>query len=255
MAVLPRAVLALLAPAVVTVTLAAAAVPAPAAELSVSAAASLTEAFRALARSFEERSPGTGVRLNLAGSPTLVAQVREGAPVDVVALADEVTLRPLVEAGAVETPRIFARNRLVIVVPDGNPRGIHGLADLARPGLVVALAAPAVPAGRYARQAFAAAGVTPPAASEELDVKAVVMRVALGEADAGVAYATDVRAASAAGAAVQGIALREAHDVVARYPIAVVARASHPRDAAAFVAFVRGDEGRRILAEHGFLPP
>jgi len=226
--------------------------PAHAAGLVVSAAASLAEAFREIGKVFESRHPGSKVALNLAGSPTLVAQIREGAPVDVVALADEATMQQLVDRGAVEAPAVFARNRLAIVVAPDNPHDVRSLADVARPGLVVALAAPAVPAGRYARQAFAAAGVAPPASSEELDVKAVVTRVALGEADAGIAYATDVRAAAGA---VEGVPLPDAHDVVARYPIAIVQGTPNAAGAGSFLAFVRGDEGRAILGRHGFLPP
>jgi molybdate transport system substrate-binding protein len=222
------------------------------AALDVAAAASLAAAFSAISDDFVKRHPGTDVRTNFAGSPALVRQVREGAPVDVVALADEASMQRLVTDGLVAEPVVFARNRLALVVPRGNPRGVRTLADLARPGLVVALCAPAVPAGRYAREAFARAGVAPPPASEELDVKAVVTRVALGEADAGVVYATDVRAA---GDAVEGIPLPEAHDVVARYPIAVAAGAADPERAASFVAFVESEEGRAVLARFGFLAP
>jgi molybdate transport system substrate-binding protein len=197
--------------------------------------------------------PGLEPRTSFAGSQTLVHQVLEGAPVDVVASADERSMQRLVDAGQVAgAPRVFARNRLAIVVPKGNPRRIATLADLARPGLVVALAAPAVPAGRYAREAFAKAGVAVPETSQELDVKAVLSRVALGEADAGVVYVTDVRAA---GDTVSGVDIPEPVNVVARYPIAVLADARNRPAAEAFVAFVLGAEGHSILERHGFLAP
>jgi molybdate transport system substrate-binding protein len=219
----------------------------------VFAAASLTAAFRAVGAAFEVGHPGTRVELNFAGSPTLVQQIREGAPADVFASADEANMQKVVDAEAVAgTPRIFARNVLQIVVGKGNPERIAGLADLTRPGLIVVLCGETVPAGRYAREAFAKAGVTPPAGSRELDVRAVVSKVALGEADAGVAYVTDVRAA---GGTVEGVGIAPAFNVMARYPIAVLRESPDPERARAFVAFVLSAAGRAILGAHGFLPP
>ena len=229
-------------------------VPAEPATLTVLAAASLTESFRAIAAAFEAARPGTHVTLAFAGSQTLAQQIRQGAPGDVFAAADEPTMQGLIDAGAIDgTPAVFAENALAIVVPPGNPKGVHGLVDLARPGLVLVLAGPTVPAGRYAAQAFAKAGVAVPAgASQEADVKAVVTKVGLGEADAGVAYVTDV---TAAGDRVVGVDIPAAENVVARYPIAVV-KESRQRDAArAFVAFVLGPEGRRALERAGFHVP
>jgi molybdate transport system substrate-binding protein len=149
-------------------------------------------------------------------------------------------------------PVTFAQNRLQIVVAKGNPKRIAGLADLARPGLVVVLCGETVPAGRYAFQAFEKAGVTPPTGSRELDVKAVVSKVQLGEADAGVVYVTDVRAA---GDKVEGVGLAAAHYVVAEYPIATLAGSQHREQARAFIEFVRSAAGAKILGDYGFLPP
>src|SRR5262245_7550900 len=222
-------------------------------DVSVSAAASLTAAFGEVARAFEKAHPGEKVQANFAGSPTLVQQILEGAPVDVFASADEANMQRVVEAGKVAgAPKIFARNRLAILVEKGNPKKISGLADLAKPGLVVSLCGPAVPAGKYAREAFAKAGVSVPKTSDELDVKAVVSRVTLGEADAGVVYVTDVRAA---GDRAEGIEIPDATNVVGRYPIAVLKDAPHHAMADAFVALVLGAEGRTILEKHGFLAP
>lgn len=224
-----------------------------AAELTVSAAASLTAAFTEIARAFGRAKPGSPVRTNFAGSSTLVQQIREGAPVDVFASADESNMQKLVDARDVAgEPVVFARNRLVILVARGNPEKIGTIADLARPGLVLSLCGPAVPAGKYAREIFARAGVGLPESSQELDVKAVVSRVALGEADAGIAYVTDARAA---GDAVEAVAIPDAQNVVARYPIAVLSRTQQADLARDFVAFVRGDAGQAILARFGFLPP
>lgn len=223
------------------------------ARLDVFAAASLTASFRAVAAAFEANRPGTTVALNFAGSPTLVQQIREGAPADVFAAADEANMRKLVDAHAVAgSPQVFARNLLQIAVAKGNPHRIAGLGDLAAPGLIVVLCGATVPCGRYALEAFTKAGVTPPAGSRELDVKGVVTKVALGEADAGIVYATDVRAASDH---IEGVGLASAHNVSAQYPIAALREAAHPEAARAFIAFVLSDPGKKILGEFGFLSP
>lgn len=219
----------------------------------VFAAASLTEALTAMAEEFERAHPGTDVELNFAGTPTLVAQIRHGAPADVFASADEANMDRLVEGGdVVGAPRTFARNHLQIAVAPGNPKGIAALADLARPGVTVVGVAPDVPAGRYAAEAFAQAGVRPPEASREESVKAMVNRIALGEADAGVVYVTDV---AAAGGRVEGVAIAGEHDVVARYPIAVLREARNRRGATAFVDFAVSPAGRGVMARFGFLAP
>ncbi len=222
--------------------------------LVVFAAASLTEAFEALGTAFAATEGGLPVTLNLAGSQTLAAQLVEGAPADVFAAADAVRMAVVAEAGLLAAPaEPFATNHLAIVVEPGNPRGITGPPDLARGDLVVVLPAEEVPAGRYARQVLAAAGVNVAPASLEPDVRAAVAKVALGEADATIAYASDV--ASADGR-VDGVAIPDAVDVTATYPIAVLVDAPAGVDVAArFVAFVRSDAGRAILAAHGFGAP
>ena len=221
--------------------------------IHVFGAASLTAAFRAAATAFEAAHPGTKVELNFAGSPTLVQQIREGAPADVFASADEANMQKLVDAKAVAgSPRIFAQNLLQIVVAKANPKHIAALADLTKPGLTVVLCGDTVPAGRYALEAFKKADLAPPAGSRELDVKAVVTKVALGEADAGIVYVTDVRAAADT---VEGVGLATAHNVVARYPIAVLTEAAAPETARTFVDFVLSDPGRKILGDYGFLSP
>ena len=221
--------------------------------VDVFAAASLTSAFRAIATAFEAAHPGTTVAFNFAGSPTLVQQIREGAPADVFASADEPNMQKLVDAGAIaDAPRIFAQNLLQIAVAKGNPHRIARLADLAEPGLVVVLCGETVPCGRYALDAFRKAGVSPPAGSRETDVKAVVTKVALGEADAGIVYVTDVRAAADE---IEGVGLAPVHNVAARYPIGVLRDASHAEAARAFVAFVLSDPGTKILGAYGFQHP
>ncbi len=180
-------------------------------------------------------------------------QIREGAPADVFASADEPNMQKLVDAGEIAgPPAIFARNRLAIAVAKGNPRRVTGLADLGRPDLTVALCAETVPCGRYARAAFGKAGVTLPTASQELDVKAVLTRVALGEADAGIVYVTDV---AAAGGTVEGVTIPDAHNVEARHPIAPLRGAPNPAGARVLVAWVLGAEGQAVLRTFGFAAP
>jgi molybdate transport system substrate-binding protein len=150
-----------------------------------------------------------------------------------------------------ESPIVFARNNLEIVVGKGNPKHITSLADLGRSGLVVVLCAPAVPCGRYAAQALQKAGVSVRPASQEADVKAVLSKVALGEADAGIVYITDVKAA---GTAVEGVAIPAAVNVVAEYPIVILKDSQNRALARAFISYVLTD-GRRILARYGFTSP
>lgn len=220
--------------------------------ITVFAASSLTDAFTRIGASFEKAHPGVMVHLTFAGSSTLAAQIQQGAIGDVFASADQPTMQKLVAAGLVSgSPSIFARNRLEIVVAAGNPKRIGELADLSSAGLVVLLCAPAVPCGRYATQALRAAGVTVTPASQEADVKAVVSRVALGEADAGIVYVTDVKSA---GVRVQGVDIPARLNVTADYPMAVLKDSQDVALARAFISYVLAD-GQHILAQDGFAAP
>jgi molybdate transport system substrate-binding protein len=229
--------------------------PAPAApgRVVVLAAASLAAAFGAVDDAFERAQPGTTVETSFAGSQILVQQIREGAPADVFAAADEASMKAVADAGELAEPaRVFAKNRLAIAVRPGNPSGIRTLADLGRPGLIVALGGPSVPVGRYAAEAFKRAGVPVPTASQEPDVKAVVTKIVLGEADAGIVYVTDV---TAAGGKIEGVPIPDAHNVEARYPIAVLRDAPNAAGARALVAFVLGPDGQAVLRRFGFASP
>ncbi|CAN5131323.1 molybdate ABC transporter substrate-binding protein [soil metagenome] len=222
------------------------------ATVPVFAASSLTGAFGRVQRAFEADRPGIDVVVSSAGSSTLAAQIVQGAPAAVFASADRAQMRVVADAGLVAgRGRAFARNVLAIAVRPANPLGIRDLGDLADPDVAVVLAAPHVPVGRYAREALRAAGADVRPASLELDASAVVSKVALGEADAGVVYVSDVEAA---GADVAGVAVPRARNVVATYPIAVLRGAADPAAARAFTAFVLSPRGQRILAAHGFLP-
>jgi molybdate transport system substrate-binding protein len=220
----------------------------------VFAAASLTESLEQIGGAFEQAHPGSEIVFNFGSSSTLATQIVEGNGIaDVYASADEASMGKVGAAGLVDGDRTtFARNRLQVVVGAGNPLGISGLADLARPGLKVVLAPAQVPVGRYGAEALAKAGVQVRPVSLEADVKAVLTKVVLGEADAGIVYATDVRAA---GSTVEGVDIPDDHNVVATYPIAAVRNAGNPALAAAFVDYVLSHEGRRVLLDHGFLAP
>ncbi len=221
----------------------------PSTSITVFAAASLTAAFAKLEGDFTRAHPDIEVTYEFAGSQTLATQLQSGAPADVFASADQASMATV--AGLVDDPQVLARNVLELVVAKGNPKRVRGLADLARPDLKVVLGAPDVPAGRYARQALDAQQVTVTPVSLEDDVKAVVAKVALGEADAGVVYATDV---TAAGDAVDGVDLPASQNVTATYPIAVVEAGRHRQAAQAFVDFARSGRGQQLLQAFGFLP-
>lgn len=221
--------------------------------ITVFAAASLTDAFEAVGEAFVDAHPGSEVVFNHAGSQVLAGQIMEGAPADVFASANPRHMAAVRDGGHVRgEPQAFAANRLAIAVEPGNPLGVDGLDDLSDPDLVVVLPAEEVPAGDYAREALADAGVRVSPASLEPDVRAALSKVALGEADASIVYSSDVMAADGR---VTGIAIPSAVNVRATYPIAVMADAPNPAGAAAFVEFVVSEEAQAILSDHGFSAP
>jgi molybdate transport system substrate-binding protein len=219
--------------------------------LAVYAASSLTGAFEELAERFEAEHPGVEVALTFGGSSDLVAQVDQGAPADVVATADEVTMGELVSADLVGAPRVFATNTLQIAVPPDNPAGVTDLEDLAGADVRLVVCAPAVPCGSATQQLAEAVGVALQPVSEEQAVTDVLGKVRTGEADAGIVYVTDV---AAAGDEVRGIEVPEAADVVSSYPVAPVAASDEGDLGADFVELVLGQPGQDVLAELGFGP-
>ena len=222
-------------------------------ELVVFATASLTNAFDAVRAGFVDANPDVEVVLNNAGSQTLASQINEGAPADVFAAANTIQMDVVAAAGNLAgAPEIFAANVLAIAVEPGNPLGIRGLEDLTDPDLVLVLPAAEVPAGQYAREALAAAGIEVTPSSLERDVRAALSKVELGEADAAIVFASDLLASNGRA---DGVAIPLERNVVASYPIAVLADARNPATAAAFVAFVRSDAGQEILRAHGFTAP
>jgi molybdate transport system substrate-binding protein len=237
--------------------------PAPS-TLNVYAAASLTDAFRELGQIFEAAHPGVTVQFNFAGSQQLVAQLEQGAAADVFASADKRWMSVATEKGLVEGgATIFAGNRLVVIVPRANPARIGTLQHLARRGTKVVMAAEVVPAGKYSRDALknlAGAPGFPPeydrrvlanVVSQEENVKGVVAKVQLGEADAGLVYRSDVT--PAVSRFVRVLEIADPYNVSASYPIAVLKGAQHPRAARQFVDLVSSEAGQRVLGRHGFL--
>ena len=221
--------------------------------LTVLAAASLTEGFEVLADRFEAAHDGVSVELAFDSSATLAEQVNQGAPGDVLATADERTMQLVTDAGsAAGDPEVFATNELVLVVPAGNPAGIDELADLDGGDSDYVVCVESAPCGALAASVLDDAGISAPPASEEVDVKAVLSKVELDEADAGLVYATD---AVAAGDRVQAIDVPAAGDAVNRYPIAATADAAEPDLAAAWVELVLSDEGQQVLRDAGFGAP
>jgi molybdate transport system substrate-binding protein len=220
--------------------------------LTVVAAASLTDAFGEIADAFEAENEDIDVDLSFDGSARLATAIIEGAPADLFASADETSLARVADEGLTGgAPLVFATNVLQIVVPEGNPMAIDSLDDLTSPDVTLSLCGPEVPCGRYAAQAFERAGLLVPPAGDQESVKGVLTQVQLGEADAGIVYRTDVLAADD----VEGIDLAPDEQVVATYPAAVLAPASNPAVAAAFLTFLTGPEGRSVLDDFGFGPP
>lgn len=230
------------------------------------AAASLTDAFDEIGAAFSAQHSGVEVILNYGASSTLAAQIGEGSPADVFASANERQMGVAQAAGRVtgDAP-IFATNHLVVITPIGNPAGVQSLADLARPGVHVLLAAPGVPVRDFAEAVFDRAAadssfgsdykqrVLANLVSEEQNVRHVTAKIALGEADAGVVYVTDVSSSVSGRLAV--VEIPPQFNITAHFPIGMISDSKQPALARGFVDFVLGPEGQRILAQWGFSPP
>jgi molybdate transport system substrate-binding protein len=217
--------------------------------LQVFAAASLTDAFGEIEADFEDANPGVDVQLTLAGSSDLAAQIAEGAPADVFAPASEQQLDAVRDA--VPEPHVFASNILTIAVPADNPAHVTSVGDVTAAGVNLVICAPSVPCGAATQELASARGLALHPVSEESNVTDVLGKVASGEADAGIVYATDISRADN----VMSVELAGADAVVTRYPIGTVAGSPHPDVADAFVAWVMSDAGQAVLESHGFLAP
>jgi molybdate transport system substrate-binding protein len=242
-----------------------AAFPEAGGELTVFAAASLTASFNQMKTDLEAAHPGLTITYNFAGSQALVTQLTEGATADVFASASKAQMDKAVEGGVIEgKATVFTQNRLAIVVPKDNPAGITSPADLGKEGVKLVLALADVPVGQYARQSICTAGadtatygdgfvekVGANVVSEEDNVKAVLTKVQLGEADAGIVYTTDITEDVAPDVTL--IEIPAAINVIAKYPIAPV-KGGNAELAAAFIDYVLGEEGQATLASFGFEP-
>ena len=239
---------------------------APAQTLTVFAAASLTDAFNAIGKNFSAANPGTTVTFNFAGSQQLAQQIGQGAPADVFASANNAQMSVVIKSGQVisGTPRTFVRNRLVVIYPTANPGGLTKLQDLAKPGLKLVLADKSVPVGGYALDFLAKASASPDftatfsqtvvanVVSYETDVKQVLAKVVLGEADAGIVYTTDVTPDAAA--KVGRLDIPDALNTIATYPIATIKSSPNAALAQKFVDYVLAPDGQAVLVQWGFIP-
>jgi molybdate transport system substrate-binding protein len=234
--------------------------------LTAFAAASLTEAFTELGGQFESENPGTEMTFNFAGSQQLAQQIAQGAPADVFASADRKQMDAAIEAGRVDSDNVQAliTNQLVVITPKDNPADVQSLADLARPGMKMLLAAEAVPVGRYSLEFLDKASQDPElgagfkeavvknVVSYEENVRAVLSKVQLGEADAGIVYTSDV--ASTGAGEIGTLEIPDSLNVVATYYIAPLEDSPAPDLARSFIDYVLSPPGQQILSSYGFLP-
>jgi molybdate transport system substrate-binding protein len=235
--------------------------------ITVFAAASLTESFTEIGKEFESANPDCSVQFNFAGSQQLRAQMENGAPADLFASANEKEMNTAKSESLVKPDTIhdFARNRLVVIYPKGNPAKITSLADLARSGVKLDIADASVPVGKYTLQMVDQLAADPAygpdfkthflanVVSKEENVKSVLTKIRLGEADAGVVYVTDVTPDAAQD--ITTLDVPDKFNQIARYPIAVDASAPNPDLAGKFEDFVLSPAGQAILKSHNFLPP
>ena len=233
-------------------------------EIIVYAASSLTEAFKEAGAKFQEANPGAKVKFSFAASSALATQINEGAPADVFASADTAQMKVLSDRGNADESKLFATNVPVVIVPkSGSP--VTGFSYLAMPGYNLVMAAPEVPVGKYSRDILANASRMPGGISadfsdktlanlksNEANVRAVLTKVQLGEADAGIVYSTD---AATAPNDVRALNIPTAYNVIAQYPTAALKSAKNAAGAEAWIAFITGPDGQAILARFGFGKP
>jgi molybdate transport system substrate-binding protein len=221
-------------------------------QITVLAAASLTGSFTTIGKAFESAHPGTKVVFSFGASSTLATQITSGAPADVFASASAKNMDQVVAAKDATGPTTFAKNVMEIAVPPANPAKVAAVTDLAKPGVKVALCAEGVPCGSTARKVFTNAKITVKPVTNEVDVKATLSKVQLGEVDAGVVYVTDVLAA---GTKVKGITIPADVNASTSYPIATLTATKNPTLANAFVDYVLSPDGATALTDAGFEKP
>jgi molybdate transport system substrate-binding protein len=219
----------------------------------VFAAASLTNAFNKIGTQFQKAHPGVSVKFNYAGSSSLATSIKQGAPADVFASADTTNMKTVTSANlATGQPTTFAKNKLEIMVDKGNPMKIKNIDQLANPKVKVAVCAPSVPCGKYSTEIFDKANITVKPVTEETSVTGVVTKITLGEADAGIVYVTDVKAA---GNQATGVPIPPKQNVTADYPIVELKNAPNSTASKSFMQYVNSPAGQDVLRSYGFLPP
>ena len=229
-------------------------------EIVIFAASSLTNAMEELGEEFEAEHENVTVAFNFASSSQLATQLIEGGTADVYASANQTQMQNVVDAGQItQTPNIFATNFLVIAVPAENPANISSIEDLTLPNLQLVLAGPEVPVRVYSDEVIQSYGnqafqdqVYANLVSEEANVRQVVTKISLGEADAGMVYSSDITPDIAN--TIKVISIPKEHNVIATYPIGLIANSSHPESAQEFINFVLSDAGQSILNNWGFGP-
>jgi molybdate transport system substrate-binding protein len=235
-------------------------------ELNVFAAASLTDAFNEIAANLKQANPDLTITYNFAGSNQLAEQINQGAPADVFASANRRQMEAAIEGGRVVsgTQQTFVRNRLVVIYPQDNPAQIQTLQDLAKPGVKIVFAAPAVPIGQYALEFLGKASATPEfgasfsqtvtanVVSYEENVRAVLSKVALGEADAGIVYTSDAATESET---IEQLDIPDELNTIATYPIAPLSDSTNAEAAQAFVAYMLSPAAQQVLTKYGFIAP
>ncbi|WP_326808788.1 MULTISPECIES: molybdate ABC transporter substrate-binding protein [unclassified Streptomyces] len=219
-------------------------------ELTVLGAASLTDVFTAAGKVYEKEHPGTKVKFSFAGSQELAAQVKQGAPADALVTADTKTMDGL--KGETGKPAVIAKNRLVIATGKGNPKKVKALKDLTDSELKVVLAASQVPVGRYSKQVLDAQKLKVKPVSQETNVRSVLSKVELGEADAGIVYKTD---AATAPDKVDAVSIPDSQNAVASYPAATLKQSKHSKEAASFVKWLSTPKAQKMLRKSGFQKP
>ena len=220
--------------------------------LHVLAASSLTEVFDNLASTFEKDHPGVKVVPVYDSSATLATQVQQGAPADVLATADTVTMKTVLDSGDVDHTDVFATNHMVLVTPTANPAHIHSFADLDNHGVSYVVCVPSAPCGAIAAALLKRNHITAKPKSLEVDVKSVLTKVTSGEADAGLVYASD---ANAAGGDVSVLSVPGSQALRNSYPIGVVKQSDHPGLAQQWIDLVRSSTGQGVLQDAGFGAP
>jgi molybdate transport system substrate-binding protein len=231
--------------------------------LNVFAGSSLTESFNEIAANYHKLHPNVTVRFNYGGSQNLVQQIKNGANCDIFASADFTNMKKASDANLVNASQVFVKNKQVVIVPIANAAGISSLHDLAKKGVKLDLAAEVVPAGTYTRKILANMSKSPEygasfknevlanVVSEEDEVKAVVQKIQLNEADAGFVYQSDVTPAVAP--KVKVFTIPDNFNIIAQYPIATIKSSAHPKEAQDFMNYILSSAGQTVLTQHNFI--